>query len=71
MPTSRGAVPRDLPLPPQAAGIVIRRAVEHTHELDACSLSIPSGDTVDVVCVQEVRDWLLGLAARTEAGEPL
>lgn len=64
-------IPRDTALPPQVAGLVIRRAVEHLHELDSCSLPVAGGDTVEVVCVAEVRDWLTGLAVRAEAGSPL
>lgn len=64
-------IPRDTPLPHQQAGMVLRRALERTHELDHCTLTVAGGDTVEILCVQEVRDWLTGLAVRTEAGEPL
>lgn len=56
---------------PQVAGLVLRMVEQRLHELDSCSLSLPGGDTVEVVTVPEVRDWLGGLVARTTAGERL
>lgn len=71
MPSPDAAVPRDTALPAQQAGLVIRRLLEHVDELDTASLAVAGGDTVEILCIQELRDWLTGLAVRTEAGEPL
>lgn len=58
-------------IPGQAAGAVLRGACDRLDELDGADLRVAGGDTVRVVCLSEVEDWLRGLAARTEAGEPL
>jgi hypothetical protein len=58
-------------LAPQQAAIAYTTALDHLHELDTCDLPLPSGDTVPVVAVAEVRDWLEGLRARSAAGERL
>lgn len=68
---SASGVPRDTPLPAQQAGLALRRALEHLPELDSATLTVAGGDTVELVCVSEVREWLTGLAARTEGGAPL
>lgn len=40
-------------------------------EIDSASLTIAGGDTVQILCLAELIDWLDGLAVRVEAGEPL
>jgi hypothetical protein len=68
-----GGLPAGLPLPGQQAGYVLRRTLDHMRELDeeAASLVVAGGDEVSIVCMANVREWLLGLAIRVEAGEPL
>jgi hypothetical protein len=58
-------------VPPQQAALAYRAALAHLHELDSASLTLAGGDTVEVVTVPEVRDWLSGLVARSHAGERL
>lgn len=56
----------------KVAGAILRAAaVRAPWELDAADLTVAGGDTVQIVCVAEVMDWLTGLAARAEAGEAL
>jgi hypothetical protein len=66
-----GGIPADLPVPPQQAGLVLRRAVELLGELDmdAAELAVAGGDEVRIICLGNVHQWLLGLARRAEAGE--
>jgi hypothetical protein len=52
--------------PAQVVADVLRRARNHTDELISADLVVAGGDTVRVVCVTEVEDWLTGLAARVE-----
>lgn len=65
--------PPELPLPPQQAGYILRRSIEHLRDLDddSADLVVAGGDTVRIVCMSLVRDWLNGLVARVEAGERL
>jgi hypothetical protein len=56
---------------PQVVGLVLRMAEQRLHELDSCPLRLPDGDTVEVVTVPEIRDWLEGMVARSRAGERL
>jgi hypothetical protein len=49
----------------------ITRLAERLDELDAAELTVAGGDTVAIVCVAEVRDWLLGQASRARSGVPL
>lgn len=54
------------------AAVALRAAAGRAPaELDAADLTVAGGDTVAVVSVPEVVDWLIGLAARVEGGEPL
>lgn len=57
-------------VPAQIVAETLRRAIGHTDELLAAELGVVGGDTVRIVCVTEVEDWLRGLAARVE-GEGL
>lgn len=68
-----GDLPPGLPLPGQQTGYVLRRALDHMGELhdDSADLTVAGGDQVAIVCVSTVREWLMGLAIRAEAGEPL
>lgn len=58
-------------VPAQQAALAYRAALAHLRELDSAPLTIPGGDTVEIVTVAEVRDWLEGLVARSRAGERL
>jgi hypothetical protein len=58
-------------IPAQQAALAYRAALAHLHELDSAPLTIPGGDTVEIVTVAEIRDWLGGLVARAQAGERL
>lgn len=58
-------------LPAQVVAEALRRATLHTDELLAAELPVTGGDTVQIVCVSDVEDWLRGLAARVEQGEKL
>lgn len=40
-------------------------------ELDSAELTVAGGDTVRIVCIAEVEDWLHGQASRARAGVPL
>jgi hypothetical protein len=40
-------------------------------ELDSAELTVAGGDTVRIVCVGEVEEWLHGQASRSRAGVPL
>jgi len=53
-------------MPAQVVAEALRRARNHTDELLAAELAVEGGDTVRIVCVAEVRDWLTALAARVE-----
>ena len=53
-------------MPAQIVAETLRRAREHTDELMSADLTVAGGDTVRLVCVAEVEDWLTGLAARVE-----
>lgn len=55
----------------QQAGLILRAALDHTHELDGADLTVAGGDQVRIVCVAEVEDWLRSLASRAEGGERL
>lgn len=51
-------------------GDALRGAMHRApRELDSADLTVAGGDTVQIVCIVEVMDWLGGLAARVEAGE--
>jgi len=58
-------------VPPQQAALAYRAALSRLSELDSCDLLLPGGDTVAVVTVPEVRQWLEGLVARARGGERL
>lgn len=58
-------------VPPQQRALAYRAALAHLHELDSAPLTLAGGDTVEVVTVPEVRNWLEGLVARAAAGERL
>ena len=60
-----GAVPGEH-MPPQLVAEVLRRACNHTDELMSADLAVAGGDTVRIVCVAEVRDWLTALASQVE-----
>jgi hypothetical protein len=47
---------------------VIDRLAGRLDELDSAELTVAGGDTVRIVCVAEVRDWLLGQASQARAG---
>jgi hypothetical protein len=54
------------------AGVALRAAARRAvAELESGALTLPGGDTIEVVTVAQVIEWLDGLAVRTEAGEPL
>jgi hypothetical protein len=54
------------------AGVVLRAASARApRELDTSTLTIPGGDTVEILCLGELLDWLEGLAVRVEQGEAL
>jgi hypothetical protein len=54
------------------AGVALRAAARRAvAELESAPLTLPGGDTIEIVTVAQVIEWLDGLAARTEAGEPL
>jgi hypothetical protein len=65
-----GNLPPDTPIPGQLAGLLLRKLAHRlAGELEECHLRLIGGDTVQIVCVAEVEDWLQGWAARVEAGE--
>ena len=41
------------------------------HELDSAELTVAGGDTVRIVSLPEVEDWLHAQASRARAGVPL
>jgi hypothetical protein len=55
---------------PSLGGLYLRMAADHLAELndDAATLTVAGGDTVQVVCMSAVREWLDGLAVRADAG---
>lgn len=54
------------------AAVVLRAAaIRAPRELDSSDLTITGGDSVQIVCVAEVIDWLEGLAIRVQNGEGL
>lgn len=54
------------------AAVALRAAAARLpREIDSADLTVAGGDVVQIVCVAEVIDWLVALAVRTEAGEPL
>jgi hypothetical protein len=56
----------------RTAAVALRAAARKAvAELDSGSLHLPDGDTIEIVTVAQVIEWLDGLAVRTEAGEPL
>jgi hypothetical protein len=57
--------------PESSVAEVIERLVGRLDELDSAELTVAGGDTVRIVCVAEVSDWLLGQASRARAGVPL
>jgi hypothetical protein len=53
-------------------GGTLRAAAKRArHELDAAELTVAGGDTVRIICVVDVEQWLEGLAIRAENGEPV
>lgn len=51
---------------------ILRAAARRApREVDAATLTVAGGDTVQILCLVELIDWLEGLAVRVEAGEPL
>jgi hypothetical protein len=60
-----GGMPVDH-MPAQLVAETLRRARNHTDELLSADLVVAGGDTVRIVCVTEVQDWLAGLAAQVE-----
>jgi hypothetical protein len=65
LPEREGARP-DSSLP-----AVLTRLAARLDELDAAPLTVAGGDTVQIVCLSEVEEWLLGQASRARAGVPL
>jgi hypothetical protein len=54
------------------AAVALRAAARRiVAEIDSGSLHLPDGDTIEIVTVAQVIEWLDGLAVRTEAGEAL
>lgn len=67
----RVTLPEEGARPESSVSRVIERLAERLDELDSAELTVAGGDTVRIVCVAEVRDWLLGQASRARAGVPL
>lgn len=65
--------------PPRATGAVaspdadllLRLSERLTDEVESAQLPLLDGDTVQIVCVAEVQQWLQGCAVRLRAGESL
>lgn len=54
------------------AAVVIRALRDRAPvELDTADLTVAGGDTVQILCLADVTDWLSGWAVKAEAGEPL
>lgn len=53
-------------MPAQVVAEALRRARNHTDELLSAELCVAGGDTVRIVCVSEVEDWLTSLASQVE-----
>lgn len=59
-------------VPPQQAAIVLTHVLDRApRELETAELTVAGGDTVRILCLSEVEDWLRGLVARANAGERL
>jgi hypothetical protein len=55
----------------EAARLLRAAARRAPREVDSATLTVAGGDTVQILCLIELLDWLEGLAVRVEAGEPL
>jgi hypothetical protein len=63
--------PRELDRGFQQAANVVRRLLAHTSELDTADLPVIDGNTVRIVSLAEVEQWLLGCETRVRNGEIL
>lgn len=67
LPDRAGARPEPSPDP----DLLNRLSERAGRELDTADLPVAGGDTVQIVCVGEVEQWLQGCAIRLRNGEPL
>lgn len=56
---------------PSVAGVLDRLADRARDELDSAELTVAGGDTVRIVDLSEVEQWLQGQAVRARAGVSL
>lgn len=54
-----------------SADLLDRLAHRLTEEVESAQLPLLDGDTLQIVCVAEVQQWLQGCAVRVRNGEPL
>lgn len=67
-PSGRGTPPAGEPRP--VASLLRRLAEVLRSEVDTAELTVAGGDTVRIVDVSEVEQWLREWADRIESGEP-
>lgn len=70
-PTGRGVPDMPRPVDRTIGDLVDRLATRLTDEVESAELPLLSGDTLRIVCVAEVEQWMRGCAIRLRAGERL
>lgn len=67
----RVTLPEEGARPESSLPEVLLRLAARLDELDSAELTVAGGDTVRIVCLAEVREWLEGQASLARAGVSL